>query len=49
MSRMIVAILSVAIMSASVSGCAGDLTPAEQNEAAERYNTTLQPGRGYHR
>ena len=41
MSRIIVAILSVAILSASVSGCAGDLTPTEQNEAADQYNNCL--------
>lgn len=43
MTRTILAIFSIALVSLSISGCASDLTPEEQDRLAREYRA-LQPG-----
>ena len=45
MIRIIAVILGLVLMSASVSGCSGDLTEYQQNEMSSEYRCTLQPGK----
>lgn len=44
MTRTFLAIFSIALVSVSISGCASDLTPEEQDRLSREYRSTLQPG-----
>ena len=45
MTRAILTVLAVALLSATVAGCAGNLSELEQNQARAEYRCKLMPGR----
>lgn len=43
MKKAVITMVGVALMCGLLSGCAGDLSPSEQDALYENYRCTLQP------